>query len=201
MCVCGGQKWELVFWAELQQWTACREKRRVCSLREQWQPGGIAEPFLCFVPSSSVKYSEEESDKHPDRWKIHHKEEEEKPERGSAWVGPAFRPHRGICWPRGIIWYLWPHHVVLLLCHSSRGCPAHLSRDPVVTVPLPEIASTNGGEGRQRGGGSIGVISDAVAFLQAHLLLVSCGPWLPWAISDQIADSVSRSSLRFTFWL
>lgn len=49
--------------------------------------------------------------------------------------------------------YLSPqlHHVLLLICHSARGPPAHLSRGPVVTVLLPKIASANGGEGRRSG--------------------------------------------------
>lgn len=69
------------------------------------------------------------------------------------------------------------HHVVPPHMSLFQGVPpAHLSRDPVVTVQLPEIASTNGGDGRQRGvrrggGGSIDVISDAVGFSAGSLIV------------------------------
>lgn len=38
------------------------------------------------------------------------------------------------------------HHQVLLLliCHTARGSPAHLSRGPAVTVLRPKITSANG---------------------------------------------------------
>lgn len=69
------------------------------------------------------------------------------------------------CKPWGIIW----HRVLLLLiCHSARGSPAHLSRGPAVTVLWPKITPANGGEERQRSQ-SIGVINDIAGFLQANL--------------------------------
>lgn len=44
--------------------------------------------------------------------------------------------------------YLSPllHHVLLLICHTAWGSPAHLSRGPAVTVLMPKITSANGRE-------------------------------------------------------
>lgn len=61
-------------------------------------------------------------------------------------VGPDSRVFWCIIVNPGVLFGTAGHHVLLLICHSARGSPAHLSRGPAVTVLMPKITSTNGRE-------------------------------------------------------
>lgn len=79
----------------------CREKQRVGSLREQWQPGGTAGLFLgfyvlfkCQIFRGRVVQTDRQME---NIIKKKHTEEEGKPESGSVRMRPPIKPRRGIC--------------------------------------------------------------------------------------------------------
>lgn len=98
--------------------------------------------------------------KKTDRWKISNKEDERQPKRGRGkrWREMTTERAKGQHFSQtegsfgvsllALGHYLAPllHHVLLLICHSARGSPAHVSRGPAVTVLMPKITSTNGRE-------------------------------------------------------